>query len=157
VIGGFYIRNSEIGFSSVQVLPRIFRLVCSNGMVVEDMGPGLRQIHVSYEDDDRIYEKIKSAVRKVYDSFDSVVNRLRVAAKDKIDDPKKAIHNVVKKYSLSKEQEKNILIAFGEEPDRTKYGIINAVTRTGQSKNYEKNTDMECLGGKLLFDSEVFS
>ena len=38
VQAGIIISNSEVGLGSVRVMPLVYRLVCLNGMVVNDLG-----------------------------------------------------------------------------------------------------------------------
>lgn len=44
VQGGVIISNSEVGLGAVSVQPLLYRLVCTNGMVVNDLGE--RRTHV---------------------------------------------------------------------------------------------------------------
>ena len=96
VQAGIIISNSEVGLGSVSIQPLIYRLVCSNGMVVNDAQT--RRNHVgrvneasenyqlysekTLEADDKAFAmKIQDTVRAVVDEvrFTRVVNMMREA------------------------------------------------------------------------------
>ena len=52
VQGGVIISNSEVGLGAVSVQPLLYRLVCTNGMVVNDLGE--RRTHF-----DSIWSRLK--------------------------------------------------------------------------------------------------
>ena len=96
VQSGIIISNSEVGLGSVNIQPLVYRLVCSNGMVVNDAQT--RRNHVgrvneasenyqlysekTLEADDKAFAmKIQDTVRAVVDEvrFTRVVNMMREA------------------------------------------------------------------------------
>ena len=96
VQSGIIISNSEVGLGSVNIQPLVYRLVCSNGMVVNDAQT--RRTHVgrvneasenyqlysekTLEADDKAFAmKIQDTVRAVVDEvrFTRVVNMMREA------------------------------------------------------------------------------
>jgi len=99
VQAGIVISNSEVGLGSVSVMPLIFRLVCLNGMIVQDYGQ--RKYHIGREndeaydlysdatlaaDDSAFMMKLADTVRTAVDEakFATVVDKLREAAGVKI-------------------------------------------------------------------------
>lgn len=152
IIGGLLLSNSEVGAGAVNVKPRIFRVQCSNGMVIEQLKT--RQIHLGFrggsEEDDNVYLSIRNSIRDLFDRFGEVVRSLKDSTEITLDDSQRAIENVVKEYNLSDERKNNILMAFGAEPDETQYGLANAITRAGQKEeSYENELDFEKLGGEV--------
>jgi len=92
VQAGIVISNSEVGLGSVSVMPLIYRLVCANGMVVNDFGKRKyhvgREIEESWElfsdttlqaDDAAFMLKLADIVRSAVDAakFGVIIDKLR--------------------------------------------------------------------------------
>ena len=150
IIGGLLITNSETGHKALRVEPRIFRVLCSNGMVLEDFVT--KKIHLgNVVFDEEIYLSIRRSIRELFKRFGEIVQTLRENTEIKIKSPQKVINNLVEHYHLSEKQKENILIAFGAEPENDKYSIANAVTRAAQAEtDWEKVIELEKIGGKII-------
>ena len=150
IIGGLLLTNSETGHKALRVEPRIFRVLCTNGMVLEDFVT--KKIHLgNVLFDEEIYLSIRRSIRELFKRFGEIVQTLRENTEIKIKSPQKVINNLVEHYHLSEKQKENILIAFGAEPENDKYGIANAVTRAAQAEtDWEKAIELEKIGGKII-------
>ncbi len=152
IIGGLLLVNSETGHRALRVEPRMFRVKCTNGMVIEELTT--RQIHLGNgenEFDEAIYLSIRRSIRELFGKFGEIIQILRETTEIKVRNPQRVINNVVEHYRLSEEQKENILIAFGAEPEQDQYGIANAVARAAQGEeNWEKSLELERIGGKLV-------
>jgi len=152
IIGGLLLVNSETGHRALRIEPRTFRVLCSNGMVIEELTT--RQIHLGNGNgsfDEEVYLSIRRSIRDLFARFGEIVLALREATEIKVRNPQRVINNVVEQYRLSEEQKGNILMAFGAEPEADKYGIANAVTRAAQGEeNWEKGLELERIGGRLI-------
>ncbi len=129
IMGGIFITNSETGHKALRIEPRMFRVKCSNGMIVEELVT--REIHIGNGDkfaDEIIYLSLRRSIRELFSRFGEIVLMMRESTEAKIRNPQKVIQNVVEQYKLSEAQKANILMAFGAEPECDKYGIANAVT-----------------------------
>ncbi len=102
VQAGVVISNSEVGLGAVSVQPLIYRLVCSNGLIVSDFGE--RRTHIGraveaadekyniYSDETREAEdkvlllKLRDATRAALEEarFAQIVNKLRDSTEAKI-------------------------------------------------------------------------
>jgi len=152
IMGGIFITNSETGHKALRVEPRMFRVKCSNGMIVEELVT--REIHIGNGDeisDEIVYLSLRRSIRELFNRFGEIVLLLRESTEAKIRNPQKVIQNVVDQYKLSETQKANILMAFGAEPEYDQYGIANAVTQAAQKEEtWEKSVELEKLGGKLV-------
>jgi hypothetical protein len=152
IMGGIFITNSETGHKALRVEPRMFRVKCSNGMIVEELVT--REIHIGNGDeisDEIVYLSLRRSIRELFSRFGEIVLLLRESTEAKIRNPQKVIQNVVDQYKLSEAQKVNILMAFGAEPEYDQYGIANAVTQAAQKEEtWEKSVELEKLGGKLV-------
>lgn len=152
IMGGIFITNSETGHKALRVEPRMFRVKCSNGMIVEELVT--REIHIGNGDeisDEIVYLSLRRSIRELFGRFGEIVLMLRESTEIKIRNAHKVIQNVVEQYKLSESQKANILMAFGAEPEYDKYGIANAVTLAAQKEEtWEKSVEMERIGGRLI-------
>ncbi len=152
ILGGLLLVNSETGHRALRVEPRVFRVKCTNGMVIEEFIT--RQIHLGNGNngyDEEIYVSMRRSIRELFGRFGEIVLALRESTEIKITSPLKVIGNVVEHYRLSEDQKASILMAFGAEPELDQYGIANAITRAAKTEeNWERGLEMERIGGKVL-------
>jgi hypothetical protein len=104
IIGGLLLVNSETGHRALRVEPRIFRIKCTNGMVIEELTT--RQIHLGNENDEfdeMVYLSIRRAIRELFGRFGEIIHVLRETTEIKVRNPQRVINNVVEHYRLSEE------------------------------------------------------
>ncbi len=169
VQAGVIVSNSEVGMGAVSIQPFVYRLECSNGMVVSEMGN--RKTHVgrvqeamdnSFEiytteaqeaEDKALALKIRDQARVAIDEamFGRVVKCLRMARGEYIDgDPGDVIKLAGKVYDFTRKEQTGILRHLVEGGDLSKYGLANAVTRTSHDiSDYDRATDLEGIGWKV--------
>lgn len=166
VQAGLVISNSEVGYGAVRVQPLVYRLVCTNGMVVNDYGE--RRTHVgraarAMEDSFQIYSdeameaEDKAFMLKLRDvtmaaieetRFAMVVGKLResvgVPITGRVQD---VIELTGKTFGINQDEQDSVLKYLIEGGDLTKYGLSNAVTRASQDiESYDRATEFENLG-----------
>ena len=170
VQGGVIITNSETGQGSVCVQPLVYRLVCSNGMVVNDAK--MRRYHVgrltSTDDDFQIYSqetldaddqafvlKLQDTVRAAVDEakFAAVLEKMRQSKDAKLNTAD--IPSVVKlassSFKITEAESAGVLQHLIEGGDLTLYGLANAVTRYSQdAESYDRATRLEEIGYEVM-------
>ena len=151
IMGGMFLTNSETGHKALRVEPRLFRVKCSNGLIIEEMVT--REVHIGNDDvfDEVIYLSLRRSIRELFSRFGEIVLLMRESTEFKVKNPKKVISNVVEHYRLSEAQRDNILMAFGAEPECDKLGIANALTLAAhKEETWEKSVEMEKIAGRLI-------
>lgn len=170
VQSGILITNSEVGMGSMAIQPLVYRLVCTNGMVVNDAAT--RRYHIgrgneSAEDytlysnetlaaDDRaLMLKVQDTVRAAIDQarFEKVVQMMKAAKDAKIvtTDIPQMIELASSDYGFSKKEGSGILDHLIRDGEFSLYGLSNAVTRAAQDvESYDRSTDMESIGYTIL-------
>ena len=126
VESGITISNSEVGYGSVSITPFIYRLVCSNGLKVNDSKIQAKHLTSSQADRDGVYnllseeakqkdsEALLLKCRDVTESvlsqtvFNDTVDKLREANSVRIEQPKKAIEFISKKFSLNQLEQESV-------------------------------------------------
>ena len=170
VQSGMMITNSEVGLGSLTIQPLVYRLVCKNGMVVNDAKT--RKYHVGrgnealddftlYSDatlqaDDRaLLMKIEDTVKAVVDQtrFDKVVDLMRTAKDAKIvtSNIPAMVELAGNDFGYSKKEGEGILDYLIRGGDLSLYGFANATTRFAQDVNsYDRSTALESVGYTIL-------
>jgi hypothetical protein len=171
VQSGIIITNSEVGLSSFTIQPLAYRLVCSNGMVINDART--RKYHIGrgneaaedftvfsnetlMADDKALQLKIRDTVRSVVDKvrFEKVVDLMRQAKGATID----AATNIPAMVELAgsdfkytKQEGEGILGYLIRGGDMSLYGLANATTRFAQDvESYDRSTALESIGYDIL-------
>ena len=170
VQAGIMITNSEVGLGGVTVVPLLFRLVCTNGMVVNDAAARRRHIGRANDigenfqiftdetiiaDDKAFMLKIRDTVRAAVDEarFGQVVNMMRQAKGVKLDTPDipKFVELTATEFGLSQNEGRGVLDHLIRDADLSLYGLANAVTRYSQDvESYDRATDLESTGYSIL-------
>lgn len=170
VQAGVIISNSETGLGSVTIQPLIYRLVCSNGMVINDAKT--RRNHVgraaTSEEDFSIYSnetlladdhafvlKIKDTVRAAISEarFAQVVSRMRESTEAMLDT--KQLPAIVKlassSFGITEDESNGVLEHLITGGDFSLYGLANAVTRFSQDvESYDRATKLEEIGYSVM-------
>lgn len=170
VQAGIMISNSEIGLGAVYVQPLILRLVCMNGMMVNEAR--MRRNHVGRANDSEenymLYTdktlkaddysfllKVQDTVRAAVDEakFQLVVDKMREAAGARItsNDVPGMVKLAAKDFGLSEGEGAGVLNHLIEDGNLTLYGLSNAVTRYSQDvDSYDRATELEGIGYDIL-------
>ena len=170
VQSGMIISNSETGLGAVCVQPLVYRLVCSNGMVVNDARTRRNHIgRVSSTDEDfLIYSQEtlaaddKAFILKLQDTVKAAVDEARFTRiVDKMHESKQAklntadIPSVVKlassSFGITEAESTGVLQHLIEDADYTLFGLANAVTRYSQDvESYDRATRLEEIGYSVM-------
>ena len=170
VQAGVIISNSEVGLGSVSIQPLIYRLVCSNGMVVNEAAA--RRNHVGRvtdsEENFSVYSqatldaedkafvmKIQDTVRAAVDEarFSQVVGKMQEAKAAQMDthDVPTVVKLASKEFHITDSESTGVLQRLIESNDLTLYGLSNAVTRHSQDvESYDRASELESIGYSIL-------
>lgn len=170
VQSGILITNSEVGMGSMAIQPLVYRLVCSNGMVVNDAAT--RRYHIGRgnqagedyslystetlaADDRALMLKVQDTVRAVIDKvrFEKVVSMMRDARSASIttNNIPRMVELAATDYGMTKKESSGILDHLIRGGEFNLYGLANAVTRAAQDvDSYDRSTEMESIGYSVL-------
>ena len=169
VQAGVVISNSEVGLGAVSVQPLVYRLICSNGLCVNDLGErkahvgraakGLDENYAVYTDETleaedrafllRLRDITKAALEEA--RFAQVVGRLKETTQAKITG---RVQNVIeltgKAFDLNQGEQDSILNYLIAGGDLSLYGLTNAITRASQDiASYDRATALESIGWQV--------
>jgi hypothetical protein len=167
---GIVISNSEVGCGAVSVLPMIYRLICTNGMISADNS--LRKYHIGKQNtgeenlreyfstetrrlDDKVFwNKVKDIVTGAMSElmFNNLVDKMRLSKSRIIEaQPLDVIEVVSDKYALTDTEGASILAHLIAGKELSQYGLLNAVTRSAEDvPSYDRATELEKIGGSIL-------
>jgi hypothetical protein len=170
VEAGVMIANSEVGLGAVTVSPFFNFLACLNGMVRNR--DAMRQAHVGTKltDDDAITAILADDTRRALDrgvllkvrdvvtaalnqeQFDRAIARMQETVTQEITgDPVKAIEVLADDFGINEGERSSVLRHLITGGDLSRYGLMNAITRTAEDlPSYDRATEFETLGGRLL-------
>jgi hypothetical protein len=170
VQAGLVISNSEVGLGSLRIEPLIYRLVCANGLIAPDVG--LVKFHLGRalgDNQDHAFELYRKETIQATDTafwmqvgdvvdalltpevFEKLVDRLRGAKDQRIEDIPKTVEVTRKQLNLTDDEHTSVLHHLSEGGDLSLYGLTNAVTRTSQDLNdYDRATELERSAWSLL-------
>lgn len=150
---GVNIVNSEVGKSSVKIIPLIFRLQCKNGMLSWDdldNKSDYYQRHM-YIDKNKMYDFVASTINKATNKANEIVNNFEDIKKIDIDLDKKSLANILSSVGIPKKLHEGIEERFNEYwyKEQNLYGIVNSITRVAKEYNQDDQELLESAAGKL--------
>ncbi len=167
VQAGFILSNSEIGNGSVSVEPFIYRLVCTNGLILKDHrqrknhvgrvteNNDLYAIDTLQAIDDAFKLQLRDLIRTAISitTFRNAVGDLKIAKTSTIaGNAAKAVEVTGKAIGLTESESSLVLNHLIRSGDLSKFGMVNAVTRTAEDiDSYDRATEIERLGSSVLY------
>lgn len=168
---GVVIKNSEIGLGRFVVEPLIYRLVCRNGMIMQD--GAIARTHLGGRQDvgadgwatefktDTLRAMDRTLMLQVRDAISalatpqklqSFVDKFKMAAERKMEgDVVAGVQVLQKKAGLTDDDKGGILRHLISGGDLSQWGLASAITRYSQDvDDYDKATDFEMLGGQII-------
>lgn len=180
VQAGIVISNSEVGCGAVNVEPMIYRLVCSNGLILPN---ALRKYHVGRagngdengEDGNELFTERTQRLSdqafwaQVCDVVDGSLNEIKfrktvedISAKadgKSVGNPVDIVEVLTNKLDLSEGEGKNVLQHLCAGGSLDMWGLANAVTRAAEDcESYDRAIELERAGAVVLeMKPEVFA
>lgn len=169
IAAGVIISNSEVGRGSLSVEPLVYRLVCSNGMIIKDSR--FRKYHtgsrLQTDQDYEIYEPdtinaqniaIMKEMRDIVQHaiseamLDKVVEKYQRAEGMEITGDIPALIDITaKEYKLSESESHGVMEKLYQRGDYTLYGLANAITESSQQvEDYDRATELEAMGHDVV-------
>lgn len=168
VEAGVMVSNSEVGLGSVSIQPFVLFLACTNGMVRNKQG--LRAAHVGRRidtalegllsdstrrlEDELVLRKVQDVIQHAFDkiAFRRFIDQLEASVQQPITgDVNAAVQILGPNLGLTGGERQSVLRHLIEGGDLSRYGLMNAVTRTaGDVDSYDRATELESAGFRLV-------
>jgi hypothetical protein len=172
VQSGFMVSNSEVGMGTVTIQPLLYRLVCTNGMIVNKANGRTTRRHVGrgnlatedyvlYADDtlaadnQALMLKMRDTIKTIMDEvhFTNLIDAMREASEVKIttEHIPEMVQLAATEFGMTKHEGEGILNHLIREGDLSLYGLSNAVTRYAQDVgSYDRSTELEAIGYNIM-------
>ena len=169
---GVCITNSEVGMGAIAIQPLLYRLVCTNGMVVgEHLGTGVRRVHKGtlltlpggfspYYPPGSIhirgfFDQFQKALNEALQGakFGALMDRMRLATQAHIQtqDLTLLLQKIGSAFGLREAEQDCVRNHLLAGHDMTLYGLSNAVTRYAQDvASYDRATHLEAMGYDIM-------
>ena len=153
--GMLSIGNCEIGKRRISQMPSIFRSICMNGCIWgQTKGKGISKVHRGTIDLEGLAANIRQNIEAQLPLLPDGIERflgIKVHTCDEVP-MKNVIGAVCSDKRLGKKESIEVLTQWiqHERTDRSLFGIVNAVTRAGQTFDNTGWVKFDELGGSLL-------
>ncbi len=172
IMAGFVLTNSEVGFGSSYVAPRLVVSACKNGMIMKQdamskvhLGGKMEEGHIQWSEETKqknielIIMQIKDAVA-TYTSNDylgKAIEMLETNGQKKLENPIDTITNVSTDLSFSEDKTKKLMQYFMESADYTGFGVAQAVTYFAhQDADADTQFEMEAVAVEIVNNIEKY-
>jgi hypothetical protein len=148
LLTGFYIRNSEVGRSGISAGPIVYRLICSNGLVVaQDRKALLYKRHI-WIDEAAIAEMLNYAVAGAINLSHKTTEMMAEARKKPMS--LDALVQRLDNLELTEQLRQQTLDAFIADGNHNAFGVVNALTSTARGLPPHERYELERSAGKIL-------
>lgn len=167
VEAGIVITNSETGGGAFTITPELVVQICSNGMTIKkDM---IRKTHLGSKMDEGMVqisdrtrqlnlELVASQTKDAIESFlnadymNRVLRQIEHGSDEVVSDVEKTIETVTARPAFTKADAKGLLASFMDGGDRTRGGLVQAITSYSQQvddpdRAYEMDADALAAAG----------
>jgi hypothetical protein len=169
IMTGLSITNSEVGFGSYEIRPRVVVKRCMNGLIVKE--DAFRKVHLGAKMDsgqinwsektkaknlELIMSQTGDAIRQFLSEgyLSGIVQKLTDASNQRLEQPVDTLHNVVrevaKTVTMSEDNKRNILDHFLRSGDVAASGVVQALTFESQKMDADNRFEMESIAFDLL-------
>ena len=150
---GMMIGNSEVGSRSVTVEPFIYRLSCTNDLVVMQ-DDKFRQRHI-YVDRAQLRLGLRKAIAASVRAGDEMADQIELAINEEVEDPLAVIEKVAKKARYSQKFTDEVKERWQDEQRSNKWGVVNAFTAAAQGLEGDRRVDVERMAGNLMTAADI--
>jgi hypothetical protein len=145
---GVMIGNSEVGMGSVSIEPFVFRLACTNDLVISK-DKSFRHPHTRLTVDD-LRKGTALAISIAFEVAASVLDRFLKTREEMMVDPVETIRELAEARKMPQKFADGVASSYAAEPQPTRFGVINAFTRAAQKLGPLQRIEVERFAGTLL-------
>jgi len=153
--GMLSIGNCEIGKRRIAQYPSLFRSICMNGCIWGQVkGKDFSKVHKGNIDLNELRCTITENVEAQLSILPQGIEKMLSTRSMNVENVsmKNVIGAVAREYRLDKRSASQVAIEYAthEKHDQNLFGIVNAITRAGQTFNADEWVRFDNLGGQLL-------
>lgn len=145
---GVMIGNSEVGLGSVSIEPFVFRLPCTNDLLVTQE-KSFRHAHIhltAYE----LNRRMAQALSTAFGVASSLMEDFLRTREEPVADPVETIRTLAEERKFSQKFSDQVVSSYQAEPELSRFGVINAFTSAAQKLAPLQRIEIERFVGTLL-------
>lgn len=156
---GLFIDSSDVGRNVLTVQFGLYKLVCTNGLVMSKYGGTLfQQKHIGIKSKD-FYEGLVASLKNVDSLRANTIEMVELARSNDTryqinrmspDEFSMFLAHIRGVTKLSNEGAKKVIDLMQNKYDDTKWGYINSLTEVAQDYTLERRLEIERIAGNLL-------
>ena len=149
-----FIDSSDVGRSALRIMFGIFRVACTNGLIIPAICTKIHQRHIGINKED-LLGIVAESIKNIPVMMDNAQELIWYAAEKKInmvtpDDLGIIAKELKDLASVSEEESSQIIRIVREKYWTSQWGLVNGITEFAQSKTLERRIELEEAAGKLL-------
>lgn len=149
-----FIDSSDVGRSALRISFGIFRLACTNGLIIPAICRSIKQRHIGINKDD-LMKIVAQSVEQIPFMMDNAKDLIRYAENKKVslltdsdlEAVRKQLHDLA---DVSDDDAKQIIRITQENYWENQWGLVNGITEFAQTKTLERRIELETAAGVLL-------
>lgn len=145
---GVMIGNSEVGTASISIEPFVYRLTCTNDLVVSKE-QSFRHSHTRLTVDE-LRKGTALAISIAFKVASSALDQFLKTREELVPDPVETIRQLAEARKLSRKFADEVASSYAVEPEPTRFGVINAFTRAAQKLGPLQRIEIERFAGTLI-------
>jgi hypothetical protein len=145
---GIMVGNSEVGLGSVSLEPFVYRLLCTNDLIVAQE-KSFRHAHIHLTASE-MRRRMAEAVSDAFKIAASVLDAFLLTREQPVTDPVETIRQLAEARKMSQKFADEVVSSYAAEPEPTRFGVINAFTRAAQKLGPLQRIEVERFAGTLL-------
>jgi hypothetical protein len=145
---GVMVGNSEVGLGSISVEPFVFRLACTNDLVVTQE-KNFKHAHIhftAHELNRRMADALSNAFRVASSTMDAFLK----TREEPVSNPAETIRKIATERNLPQKFADQVVSRYQAEPEPNRFGVINAFTSAAQLLAPLQRIEVERFAGTLL-------
>lgn len=150
LLGGVFVQNSETGHCTVELNALVYRVVCTNGLILSGGEVSVKRRHT--RDAVATLEELRSVVSASWPNVVRHADRFDAMRSIRVPSIEPTMERIDTEFSLNEKQIQSVRLAYRVEPGWTMYDVINAYTRAGNDAELglEERTQLQRVGGHVL-------
>jgi len=145
---GIMVGNSEVGLASISVEPFVFRLPCTNDLIVaKERTLRHPHIHLTAEELNR---RLAIAMGDGFHVAASALDAFLKTQEERVADPLETIREIAQQRKLTQKFTDKVVSSYLTEPVSSRFGVINAFSNAAQFLPHLERIEMERMAGSLL-------
>lgn len=159
LFSGLFIDSSDVGRNVLTVQFGIYKLICTNGLVISKCGGTLfQQKHVGIKSED-FYEGLVAALKNVDKLCESAVEMVELSRSRSVnfdvntmsqEDFEAFIAQIKGTTKLSNDGAEKVIDLMRNKYGDSRWGYINSLTEVAQDYTLERRLEIEKIAGNLL-------